>query len=325
MKTRRKRAIPEGWATNDDISSYTQKSTSEPLYPGARFLAVDESGDQVLLGGSDGIAGIYSVSQGQIIRTLKGGSGSITCGILAGTKVIVSTSTGSVKIFDAQNEVASFKAHSGNVTDLALHPSGEIFASVSDDKSYVLYDLESPRVLSQVFSNSGQCARCVARAKLTNTEILCTQFHPDGHLLTTGGVDGQIKFYDVKSGSIGGTFDTGSPLKALFYSENGTWVAAANQGSTTVTIWDLRKAGTSNDPIKTIETGGIVESLNWDYTAQYLLVGGPSGISVEQYSKSSKAWSEPLKLAVPTHATAWGPSARSIFTIGTDGSLATFS
>ena len=111
----------------------------------------------------------------------------------------------------------------------------------------------------------------------------------------------------------------GGPLKALFFSENGTWVAAATADSSVVTIWDLRKVGSATEPIKSFETGSIVESLSWDYTAQYLLIGGRGGISVEQYSKSTKEWSEPLKLGVPSSAIAWGPSAQSIFAVNLDG------
>lgn len=151
------------------------------------------------------------------------------------------------------------------------------------------------------------------------------QFHPDGHLLAAGGVDGQIKFYDVKTGSIGGTFDTGSPLNSLFFSENGTWIAAANAGSSIVSIWDLRKVGASTEPIKTIDAGGVVETLNWDYTAQYLIAGGPAGISVEQYTKSTKEWSEPLRIGVPASAVAWGSMARSIYVVDKEGSLTVLS
>jgi pre-mRNA-processing factor 19 len=61
-----------------------------------------------------------------------------------------------VKIFDVSGaEVASFSSHAGGITALALHPSGEILASVGVDKSYVLYDLSSLKPMSQIFTNSG--------------------------------------------------------------------------------------------------------------------------------------------------------------------------
>jgi pre-mRNA-processing factor 19 len=129
--------------------------TSESLYPGGRSLSIDDSSDLALVGGPDGVAGIYSLSGNRVLHTLKGGGGSITAGVWAGSKAVISTSAGRLKVFEEQTEVASFGAHAGEATALALHPSGEIVASVGVDKSYVLYDLTSSAIATQVYSNSG--------------------------------------------------------------------------------------------------------------------------------------------------------------------------
>lgn len=147
--------------------------------------------------------------------------------------------------------------------------------------------------------------------------MTCTQFHPDGHLLACGGTDGQIKIFDVKTGGLAATFDSSGAgaVRSLFFSENGTWLASASELSTSVSIWDLRKAA----QIHTLETGGRVDCLSWDYTGQFLLTGGPNGVSVQQYSKASKEWSEPLKAGVPATGVAWRKSARGIVTVNQDG------
>ena len=155
-KTRRKRPVPEDWASGEDIASYASVATSEALYPGSKVLALDESGDNALIGGSDGIAGVYSISQKRVVDALKGGGGSVSAGVWAGSKAIIATSAGKVKVFEGQQEVASFQTHAGTVTGLALHPSGDILASVGSDKSYVLYDLESSQVLKQGYTSSGK-------------------------------------------------------------------------------------------------------------------------------------------------------------------------
>ena len=154
-KTRRKRPVPEDWATADDISTYTPTQTSEPLYPGGRAVSLDPSGDLALVGGVDGIAGVYSISQERVLQALKGGGGAITATVWAGTRAAISTSAGRVKVFEAQQEVASFDVHAGAATGIALHPSDDILASVGEDKSYVLYDLESMSLITQVYSDSG--------------------------------------------------------------------------------------------------------------------------------------------------------------------------
>lgn len=128
---------------------------SEPLYPGGRSIAVNETGDLALVGGSDGVVGVYSVSQGQVVQTLKCGGGSVTDAVWCGNKPVVALSTGAVKVFDNGAEVVSFDRHAGAVSAVALHPCGDILASVGVDKSYVLYDLQSLQTITQVSTDSG--------------------------------------------------------------------------------------------------------------------------------------------------------------------------
>lgn len=300
-KTRRKRAVPEDWATTDVISNFTPTQKSKPLYTGARTISVDASGDLALVGGSDGTAGIFSISQNNLVQELPVGS-PVTEALWAGSKAIVGTSSGIVKAFENGVEVSSFSGHAGAVTALALHPSGDILASVGVDKSYIFYDLASSAQALQIFTDSA-----------LNT----AQFHPDGHLFAAGGADGQIKLYEMKSGANAANFDATGPLKAVEFSENGIWVAAAVKGSTSVSIWDLRKAS----QIKVLETGGQVTSVRWDYTGQYLATAGPTGVAVQQYSKSSKEWSEPLRSAVPAVSVDWGSSAQSLVSLDGEGAI----
>lgn len=140
-------------------------------------------------------------------------------------------------------------------------------------------------------------------------------FHPDGHLFAAGGADGHIKVFDVKSGANAANFDASGPIQALSFSENGTWLAAVVKGQTSVSIWDLRKAA----QIKDLDIGSRIESVQWDYTGQFLVTAGPSGLAVQQYSKASKEWSEPLRSAVSAVAVEWGPQAQSLISLDSEG------
>ena len=163
-KTRRKRAVPEDWATPDSISSFTPMQKSKSLCTDARTVSVNASGELALFGGSDETAGVFSFSHNELVQELPVGS-PVTDTLWAGSKAIVGTSSGLVKAFENGVEVSSFSGHAGAVTALALHPSGDILASVGVDKSYIFYDLTSSVQALQVTTNSGK------------TRILC-DVHP---------------------------------------------------------------------------------------------------------------------------------------------------
>ncbi|OQE44966.1 hypothetical protein PENCOP_c002G08360 [Penicillium coprophilum] len=298
-KTRRKRTVPEGWVSSETISTFKPTETSEPLYPGGRTLSINSTGDLALVGGVDGVVGVYSLSQKSVVQTLKT-DGAVTDATWAGTKAVIGSSTGSVKVFENGAEVASFASHAGEVTAVTVHATGDIVASVGVDKSYVLYDLATNTAVSQIFCDSA---------------LLSVNFHPDGHLIAAGGADGKVKIFDVKTGAAAADYAMPGPVKCLFFSENGTYLAAVAAQSTTVSIWDLR----SSKETKVLDTGSQIESIFWDYTGQFLLTGGPSGVTVQQYSKSSKTWSEPLRSAVPAISVAWGSAAQSIVALNEAG------
>ncbi|MCJ1407491.1 hypothetical protein MMC19_001562 [Ptychographa xylographoides] len=304
-KTRRKRVVPEDWADADTVQSLKPQKLSDSLYPGSRSLSLNENGELALFGGADGVAGVYSIAQQEVIQTLRGGGGNITDGLWAGSRAILATSRGTVKVFDGASELSSFYIHAGEATSIALHPSGDILASVGVDKSYVFYDLESLTVAIQIY---------------TDSSLTTAAFHPDGHLFAAGGLDGQIKVFDVKSGANAANFESTGPIQSLSFSENGTWLASVTKGENSVSIWDLRKAA----QIRTLEIGSQINCVRWDYTGQFLLAAGPGGLSIQQYSKATKAWTEPLRSGSAAISAEWGPKARSIVSLGPDGSIFEF-
>lgn len=167
-KSRRKRPVPEGWATAEAISAYQPTETSQSLYPGSKILAVNSSGELALIGGVDGVVGVYSLSEKSVTHTIQA-DGPVTDAIWASEKPVLASSTGSVKVFENGNEVASFKLHSGAATALAVHATGDIVASVGTDKSYVLYDLAAKSVITQIFADA--CKSPSMARSLTSADI----------------------------------------------------------------------------------------------------------------------------------------------------------
>jgi pre-mRNA-processing factor 19 len=127
----------------------------------------------------------------------------------------------------------------------------------------------------------------------------------------------------TKTLDLAAQFSLGAPIQALAFSENGFWLAATAKGQTTVTIFDLRKEGDAATA-KVLEVGGAVQSLSWDYTGQFLAAAGGSGITVQQYTKSSKSWSEPFRSSVPAISAQWGPDGRQLVSVNRDGVISVF-
>ena len=153
---RRKRPVPEDWATGEAIETFDVKSTADTQFTGAKTLDVDQTGDFFLCGDSDGDIGVYDLKQSAFTVRSNVGAGGITSGAWANDKPIVATSSGAVVVTQGGYVEAKFHQHAGAATAVAVHPSGDLIASVGIDKSYVLYDLHSSKVLTQVYSDSGR-------------------------------------------------------------------------------------------------------------------------------------------------------------------------
>ncbi|KAI0148379.1 WD40-repeat-containing domain protein [Xylariaceae sp. FL1272] len=300
-KSRKKRPVPEGWTTPDLIATFTvEASTSLPV--GQATTLTTESG-YAAVGGLDGDVAIYSVEADNVERSLKVDE-SVTDSVWEGSKVTFSTAKGSVKVFENGSEIASFTEHAGPATGLALHPSKEILASIGSDKSFVFYDLVNLQKATQVY---------------TNAALTACAFHPDGHLFAAGTSAGDIKLFMTNTGEEAAAFSLGAPVQAIAFSENGFWFAATAKGQTTVTIFDLRKQGDAAQA-KVLDIGNAVQSLAWDYSQQFLATAGPAGVTVQQYSKSSKSWSEPIRAAVNNAVDVqWGPNAQKLLVVNNEG------
>lgn len=155
MKTRRKRPVPPEWAVADTISLFKPITTLETPCAEATFLSVRHSDNTALIGGQQG--GVYTVQASDgTVNTILSGTEPATAGVWAGSRIAIATANGKVKIVEKEQEVASFSTHSGSIAGIALHPTGDILASVSSDKSYALYDLETNQVLTQVHTSTGR-------------------------------------------------------------------------------------------------------------------------------------------------------------------------
>ncbi|KNG52406.1 cell cycle control protein [Stemphylium lycopersici] len=299
--SRRKRPVPAGWATAEVVSNYDLIKTTDAMYPGSSSIAIQE-GDLVLFGGADGTAGVYALAEGKVTQTFNAGS-AVTSAAWWGGRAVVGTSAGVAKIFENGNEIAQVGSHAGAVTSISVHPSGTMLATAGADKHYAVHALTNFKTVSQVY---------------VEAEISCVSFHVDGMLFFIGSSDGNIRIYDIKTGTQMAQLETGAPVLDLKFAENGTWFAIAQEGSTSVSVWDIRKQAV----IYTLECGSPVTSCSWDYSGMYLAIGCTGSVSVQQFTKATKSWAELVRKASPAKDVVWGSKAESVVALTPEGGLA---
>lgn len=78
----------------------------------------------------------------------------VTDALWAEARAIAASASGDIHIFD-DAEHSSFSAHQGAIHAIALHPSGDILASVGDDKAFSFYDLSSSTKALRIATDSG--------------------------------------------------------------------------------------------------------------------------------------------------------------------------
>ena len=148
--------MPTDWATEEQVQAFKPKKLATPSIEAAQNLSLDVSGELILSGGKGGQAFAYSVPEDTIMHEFEVGDGDVTDLIWSGARAIIASSTGSIKIYDNGSEIAKFNQHAGKAQAIAIHPSGDILASVGVDKSIVFYDVNSSKVATQIFTDSGE-------------------------------------------------------------------------------------------------------------------------------------------------------------------------
>jgi pre-mRNA-processing factor 19 len=158
--TRRKRPVPKGWITAQDIESFEESKPEwarSKAYKKCATLAEDggEEAQTIVYGNEDGTAVIHR-TDGPVFEVNCGSR--ITDSLVWDSKPIFSCADGSIRIFEDGAEVRAYNVHAGAATGLALHPCGTLLASVGSDRSYVLYDLSSPKdkSVTRVFADAGK-------------------------------------------------------------------------------------------------------------------------------------------------------------------------
>lgn len=321
----RKAAVKEAAAaaaTPADLQQMKVQDKSHPLHattnPG--ILSVDLSRanpDLILTGGNDGQAILFNRSTGKIASHIKGHKSAVSAVKFHPTRDLLFTAsldqTANIWSNDGTGKyvVAHHLAGARDaVTGIAVHASGDYAATGSKDGSWALYDV-----------NGGSELKRMAGSVALST----VNFHPDGLILAAGGVDGQIRLFDLKSWKLATSLagqHTG-PISSFAFAENGFQCASAEQ-SGVIKLWDLRKLTNYHTIVSTgvdgDKAGSAVSSIAFDDSASYLAAATGSRCVVY----AAKTFDEVINLYEHKDrvtGVAWGSQARTLVTVSVDRNL----
>ncbi|KAK7028982.1 hypothetical protein VNI00_008908 [Paramarasmius palmivorus] len=288
---RKKRKPPAGYATADEVKTFTSKHTIPSLHsaspPGITALALSSTNpNQFLTGGNDKVVQLYDKSTDKVLASLKGHTKKVNHVAFrekeGEPRILLSAGADKIAKLWSHDEAsqeyipkATIRTHKGELTGLAVHPTQAIFALSSTDKTYSLYD----------FAN----ANAVFKSVPSEDPFTALSIHPDGTLLAVGTPSSTIQIYDVRTGGIAASLTPADSapftVNTLSFSENGYHLSAPGSSST-VAIWDLRKQKATQS--LDMGEGFKINKVLYDVSAQFLAVAGSTGGRVFM----NKSWEE---------------------------------
>jgi WD40 repeat protein len=324
----------------------------------ARSLAFSADGKHLVAGGQDSVARLWSVAEGELVRSFKGHKGALySVAISPDGKRIASGGGGDgtapqnmeIRLWNADSgeEVQQFQGHTGWVYSLAFSQRDNLLASASPYETKV-WDLktgkEGPRIERGTYAVafSPETNHLAAGWHLsvhdpangrTLVEITddmshpqCLAWSPDGAVLASGDGLGRLRLWDPATGKEV-VRDTGHthPVRAVAFSLDGSVAASASGEDQSLRVWGL----TSGAQLRKFEFNCDADS-TW-YKHANSISFAPDGRTVATYTADGLArfWdmasrkSRELKVSTSRiSALAMSRDANVLAVVGSDSSYA---
>ncbi len=214
-------------------TAHNRLTIPEAHSDGIMVVDLDPSAQQVLSASWDGVARLRELRTGRLLQEYAPAAGRILCALLPRLRpsVFLAGDDGVIREFDRGSGTlrATLRGHTRTVRSLAMSQDDRYLASVSDDGSVRIWDVEQRRELKRmaepspirsvrflpgdnqlVTASSGGSIRrwSITDGKLQSSfpahvgDVWSAEPSPDGLSLLTTGDDGLVKRWDLASGQL---------------------------------------------------------------------------------------------------------------------------
>ncbi|CAM9175932.1 unnamed protein product [Phaeothamnion confervicola] len=314
--TRKKRPIPSGLATRDEIGAFAN-SYSQTLHktspPGILCLALHPVRNGVLLtGGADKTCVVFDSASGKQLGVCQGHEKKVRSVAWhpTGAVAVSGSADHTCRIWAADDtaptqyvELGRSDLHREEVVAVTIQATGDFFASASLDGSWALHDIQTARCIKRMSEAAG------------GGSLASASFHPDGLILATGAKTGIVHLWDLRQkGLCAATLEAHpAAAAALAFSENGYSLATGGEDGV-AKIWDLRKI----KDIASLPVGSEVKAISYDHSGVYLAAAGTNSVRVFVAKEKTQIAEFACTDRKPNTGIAFGPLAQYLVVSGMD-------
>lgn len=209
---------------------------------------------------------VYSVPDMQKLKSMSK-SADVIHGIdfrSDGKLFALGNSAGNVQVFDSASKklIRNLKGHKGPVRKIKFSPNKVNLLSISDDKTFKVWDIPTETEIKSVVAHEDYIRACAITK--------------NGKYFITGSYDHKIKIWSIEEDySLAMTIDNGAPIEDLLVTVNGSIIIAA--GSNMIKFWDISAGGNLIHSMSPHQK--TITSIVFSYDCSHLITAGLDRLS----------------------------------------------